>query len=106
MFTSDFDAEVDESESATLQQYYREAMTQGYNFGFEVGTAQEKKQSTVVQLLCNLLNKKYEGSFVADLVISLLRSPLSQQWPFTALLDIGSVIFFETVRQLLSVCFV
>uniref|UniRef100_A0A8C3XTE6 Mitogen-activated protein kinase kinase kinase 4 n=1 Tax=Chelydra serpentina TaxID=8475 RepID=A0A8C3XTE6_CHESE len=35
MFTSEFDAEVDESESATLQQYYREAMIQSYNFGFE-----------------------------------------------------------------------
>ncbi|XP_036879795.2 mitogen-activated protein kinase kinase kinase 4 isoform X3 [Manis javanica] len=35
MFTSEFDAEVDESESVTLQQYYREAMIQGYNFGFE-----------------------------------------------------------------------
>lgn len=36
MFTSEFDAEVDESESVTLQQYYREAMIQAYNFGFEV----------------------------------------------------------------------
>ncbi|XP_012590663.1 PREDICTED: mitogen-activated protein kinase kinase kinase 4 [Condylura cristata] len=35
MFTSEFDDEVDESESVTLQQYYREAMIQGYNFGFE-----------------------------------------------------------------------
>ncbi|KAL0983867.1 hypothetical protein UPYG_G00134050 [Umbra pygmaea] len=35
MFTSEFEAEVDESESATLQQYYREAMIQGYNFAFE-----------------------------------------------------------------------
>ncbi|XP_042320977.1 mitogen-activated protein kinase kinase kinase 4 isoform X6 [Sceloporus undulatus] len=35
MFTSEFDAEVDESESVTLQQYYREAMIQCYNFGFE-----------------------------------------------------------------------
>ncbi|XP_044277435.1 mitogen-activated protein kinase kinase kinase 4 isoform X1 [Varanus komodoensis] len=35
MFTSEFDAEVDESESATLQQYYREAMIQCFNFGFE-----------------------------------------------------------------------
>ncbi|XP_036402784.1 mitogen-activated protein kinase kinase kinase 4 isoform X2 [Megalops cyprinoides] len=35
MFTSEFQAEVDESESATLQQYYREAMIQGYNFAFE-----------------------------------------------------------------------
>lgn len=40
MFTSEFDAEVDESESATLQQYYREAMIQCYNFGFEVGLAE------------------------------------------------------------------
>ena len=38
MFTLEFDAEVEESESATPQQYYREAMIQGYNFGFEVGT--------------------------------------------------------------------
>uniref|UniRef100_A0AAZ3RRU0 Mitogen-activated protein kinase kinase kinase N-terminal domain-containing protein n=1 Tax=Oncorhynchus tshawytscha TaxID=74940 RepID=A0AAZ3RRU0_ONCTS len=36
MFTSEFEAEVEESESATLQQYYREAMIQGYNFAFEV----------------------------------------------------------------------
>uniref|UniRef100_A0A670YJ26 Mitogen-activated protein kinase kinase kinase 4 n=1 Tax=Pseudonaja textilis TaxID=8673 RepID=A0A670YJ26_PSETE len=35
MFTSEFDAEFDESEFATLQQYYREAMIQCYNFGFE-----------------------------------------------------------------------
>ncbi|XP_037127428.1 mitogen-activated protein kinase kinase kinase 4 isoform X1 [Syngnathus acus] len=35
MFTSEFEAEVDESESSTLQQYYREAMIQGYNFAFE-----------------------------------------------------------------------
>ncbi|XP_076867028.1 mitogen-activated protein kinase kinase kinase 4 isoform X2 [Brachyhypopomus gauderio] len=35
MFTSQFEAEVEESESATLQQYYREAMIQGYNFAFE-----------------------------------------------------------------------
>uniref|UniRef100_A0AAR2J3B1 Mitogen-activated protein kinase kinase kinase 4 n=1 Tax=Pygocentrus nattereri TaxID=42514 RepID=A0AAR2J3B1_PYGNA len=35
MFTSEFEAEVEESESATLQQYYRETMVQGYNFAFE-----------------------------------------------------------------------
>ncbi|KAK6489257.1 mitogen-activated protein kinase kinase kinase 4-like isoform X1 [Huso huso] len=35
MFTSQFEAEIDESESATLHQYYREAMIQSYNFGFE-----------------------------------------------------------------------
>lgn len=36
MFTSAFEAEVEESESTTLHQYYREAMIQGYNFAFEV----------------------------------------------------------------------
>ncbi|XP_026133927.1 mitogen-activated protein kinase kinase kinase 4-like isoform X2 [Carassius auratus] len=35
MFTSEFEAEVEETEKATLQQYYREAMIQGYNFAFE-----------------------------------------------------------------------
>ncbi|XP_069625622.1 mitogen-activated protein kinase kinase kinase 4 isoform X1 [Ranitomeya imitator] len=35
LYTSEFEAEVDESETSTLQQYYREAMIQGYNFGFE-----------------------------------------------------------------------
>ncbi|XP_069463800.1 mitogen-activated protein kinase kinase kinase 4 isoform X4 [Ambystoma mexicanum] len=35
MFTSEFEAEGEETESTTLQQYYREAMIQGYNFGFE-----------------------------------------------------------------------
>lgn len=40
MFTTEFEAEVEESESATLHQYYREAMIQGYNFAFEVTQAQ------------------------------------------------------------------
>ncbi|XP_037541125.1 mitogen-activated protein kinase kinase kinase 4 [Nematolebias whitei] len=35
MFTTEFEAEVEDSESATLHQYYREAMIQGYNFAFE-----------------------------------------------------------------------
>ncbi|XP_072293719.1 mitogen-activated protein kinase kinase kinase 4 isoform X2 [Eucyclogobius newberryi] len=35
MFTTDIEAEVEESETATLNQYYREAMIQGYNFAFE-----------------------------------------------------------------------
>lgn len=52
MFTSEFDAEVDESESATLQQYYREAMIQGYNFGFEVRKQKpiEISRFTLVQI--------------------------------------------------------
>jgi len=36
MFMSEFEAEVEETEKVTLQQYYREAMIQGYNFAFEV----------------------------------------------------------------------
>lgn len=40
MFTTEFEAEVEESESATLHQYYREAMIQGYNFAFEVTRTQ------------------------------------------------------------------
>lgn len=39
MFTTEFEAEVEESESTTLHQYYREAMIQGYNFAFEVRTS-------------------------------------------------------------------
>ncbi|XP_048865419.1 mitogen-activated protein kinase kinase kinase 4 isoform X8 [Brienomyrus brachyistius] len=35
MFTSDFEAEVEDCESTTLHHYYREAMIQGYNFAFE-----------------------------------------------------------------------
>ncbi|XP_056110967.1 mitogen-activated protein kinase kinase kinase 4 isoform X1 [Rhinichthys klamathensis goyatoka] len=35
MFMSEFEAEVEETEKVTLQQYYREAMIQGYNFAFE-----------------------------------------------------------------------
>ncbi|KAJ8396075.1 hypothetical protein AAFF_G00026070 [Aldrovandia affinis] len=35
MFTSEFEPEVEESESPALQQYYREAMIQSYNFAFE-----------------------------------------------------------------------
>lgn len=55
MFTSEFDAEVDESESVTLQQYYREAMIQGYNFGFEVGTGYGETHGGTLQLLCDAL---------------------------------------------------
>ncbi|XP_028324453.1 mitogen-activated protein kinase kinase kinase 4 isoform X3 [Gouania willdenowi] len=35
MFTTEFEADAEESESSTLHQYYREAMIQGYNFAFE-----------------------------------------------------------------------
>ncbi|KAM6956719.1 mitogen-activated protein kinase kinase kinase 4 isoform 2-T2 [Aplochiton taeniatus] len=35
MFTAEFEAEMEESERATMHQYYREAMVQGYNFAFE-----------------------------------------------------------------------
>lgn len=45
MFTTEFEAEVEESESATLHQYYREAMIQGYNFAFEVQACKVHRQS-------------------------------------------------------------
>lgn len=59
MFTSEFDAEVDESESATLQQYYREAMIQGYNFGFEV------RKQKVNYLFCGFVKEPVEVSVFA-----------------------------------------
>lgn len=43
MFTSEFDAEVDESEF-TLQQHT--GLIQGYNFKFEVGAKYEAKHGT------------------------------------------------------------
>lgn len=43
MFTTEFEAEVEESELATLQQYYREAMIQGYNFAFEVRACRDQR---------------------------------------------------------------
>ncbi|XP_047625745.1 mitogen-activated protein kinase kinase kinase 4 isoform X3 [Phacochoerus africanus] len=58
MFTSDFDAEVDESESATLQQYYREAMTQGYNFGFEY-------HKEVVRLMSGEFRQKIGDKYIS-----------------------------------------
>lgn len=54
MFTTEFEAEVEESESATLHQYYREAMIQGYNFAFEV---KKKKKSTLETLKVDLVRK-------------------------------------------------
>ncbi|KAM3931243.1 mitogen-activated protein kinase kinase kinase 4 isoform 2-T2 [Leptodactylus fuscus] len=35
LYNSEFEIEEDESDSSSLLQYYREAMIQGYNFGFE-----------------------------------------------------------------------
>lgn len=50
MFTSEFDAEVDESESATLQQYYREAMIQGYTARGRQHLRQSTAQSFAIAL--------------------------------------------------------
>ncbi|XP_043313234.1 mitogen-activated protein kinase kinase kinase 4 isoform X1 [Cervus canadensis] len=58
MFTSEFDAEVDESESATLQQYYREAMIQGYNFGFEY-------HKEVVRLMSGEFKQKIGDKYIS-----------------------------------------
>ncbi|XP_069343759.1 mitogen-activated protein kinase kinase kinase 4 isoform X1 [Eulemur rufifrons] len=58
MFTSEFDAEVDESESVTLQQYYREAMIQAYNFGFEY-------HKEVVRLMSGEFRQKIGDKYIS-----------------------------------------
>ncbi|CAH7307520.1 Map3k4 [Phodopus roborovskii] len=58
MFTLQFDAEVDEPESATLQQYYREAMIQGYNFGFEY-------HKEVVRLMSGEFRQKIGDKYIS-----------------------------------------
>ncbi|KAL6064924.1 hypothetical protein STEG23_012869, partial [Scotinomys teguina] len=58
MFTLEFDTEVDESESATLQQYYREAMIQGYNFGFEY-------HKEVVRLMSGEFRQKIGDKYIS-----------------------------------------
>ncbi|XP_062952940.1 mitogen-activated protein kinase kinase kinase 4 isoform X1 [Cynocephalus volans] len=58
MFTSEFDVEVDESESVTLQQYYREAMIQGYNFGFEY-------HKEVVRLMSGEFRQKIGDKYIS-----------------------------------------
>ncbi|XP_064342570.1 mitogen-activated protein kinase kinase kinase 4 isoform X3 [Camelus dromedarius] len=58
MFTSEFDAEAEESESATLQQYYREAMIQGYNFGFEY-------HKEVVRLMSGEFRQKIGDKYIS-----------------------------------------
>ncbi|XP_063773595.1 mitogen-activated protein kinase kinase kinase 4 isoform X4 [Pseudophryne corroboree] len=58
MYTSEFEAEVDESESSTLQQYYREAMIQGYNFGFEY-------HKEVVRLMSGKFRQKIGDKYIS-----------------------------------------
>ncbi|KAG8444472.1 hypothetical protein GDO86_009591 [Hymenochirus boettgeri] len=58
MYTSEFEAEVDESESATLQQYYREAMIQCYNFGFEY-------HKEVVRLMSGEFRQKIGNKYIS-----------------------------------------
>ncbi|KAM4866258.1 mitogen-activated protein kinase kinase kinase 4 isoform 1-T1 [Thomomys bottae] len=58
MFTTEFDAEVDESESVTLQQYYREARIQGYNFGFEY-------HKEVVRLMSGEFRQKIGDKYIS-----------------------------------------
>ncbi|XP_036079332.1 mitogen-activated protein kinase kinase kinase 4 isoform X1 [Rousettus aegyptiacus] len=58
IFTSEFDAEVDESECVTLQQYYREAMIQGYNFGFEY-------HKEVVRLMSGKFRQKIGDKYIS-----------------------------------------
>ncbi|KAM8947401.1 mitogen-activated protein kinase kinase kinase 4 isoform 2-T2 [Pelodytes ibericus] len=58
MYTSEFDAEVDEPEAANLQQYYREAMIQGYNFGFEY-------HKEVVRLMSGEFRQKIGDKYIS-----------------------------------------
>ncbi|XP_076782766.1 mitogen-activated protein kinase kinase kinase 4 isoform X2 [Arvicanthis niloticus] len=58
MFTLEFDVEVEECESATLQQYYREAMIQGYNFGFEY-------HKEVVRLMSGEFRQKIGDKYIS-----------------------------------------
>ncbi|XP_054990331.1 mitogen-activated protein kinase kinase kinase 4 isoform X1 [Sorex araneus] len=58
MFTAEFDAEGDEAESATLQQYHREAMIQGYNFGFEY-------HKEVVRLMSGEFRQKIGDKYIS-----------------------------------------
>lgn len=58
MFTLEFDAEAEEAESATLQQYYREAMIQGYNFGFEY-------HKEVVRLMSGEFRQKIGDKYIS-----------------------------------------
>ncbi|XP_056422756.1 mitogen-activated protein kinase kinase kinase 4 isoform X3 [Hyla sarda] len=58
LYTSEFEAEVDESESSTFQQYYREAMIQGYNFGFEY-------HKEVVRLMSGKFRQKIGDKYIS-----------------------------------------
>ncbi|XP_068087837.1 mitogen-activated protein kinase kinase kinase 4 isoform X2 [Hyperolius riggenbachi] len=58
MYTSEFESEVDESESSTLHQYYREAMIQGYNFGFEY-------HKEVVRLMSGEFRQKIGDKYIS-----------------------------------------
>ncbi|XP_069788139.1 mitogen-activated protein kinase kinase kinase 4 isoform X1 [Narcine bancroftii] len=58
MFNSEFEAEMDESECATLQQYYRETMIQSYNFGFEY-------HKEVVRLMSGEFRQKIGDKFIS-----------------------------------------
>ncbi|KAG2467321.1 M3K4 kinase, partial [Polypterus senegalus] len=58
LFTSQFENEVEDSEPATLQQYYREAMIQSYNFGFEY-------HKEVVRLMSGEFRKKIGDKYIS-----------------------------------------
>ncbi|XP_069830473.1 mitogen-activated protein kinase kinase kinase 4 isoform X2 [Dendropsophus ebraccatus] len=58
LYTSEFEAEVEESEPSTLQQYYREAMIQGYNFGFEY-------HKEVVRLMSGKFRQKIGDKYIS-----------------------------------------
>ncbi len=71
MFTSEFEAEVEETEKATLQQYYREAMIQGYNFAFEVWTWWDSVYMNAAH---------YEIKIAPQLANSNPNDPINSRW--------------------------
>lgn len=84
MFTTEFEAEVDESESATLQQYYREAMIQGYNFAFEVKWQwiSINEQWSIFWSICDYLFMKMFATFFF-------------QWDFSGSYDAGPLFHVQ-----------
>uniref|UniRef100_A0A672SBK0 Mitogen-activated protein kinase kinase kinase 4 n=1 Tax=Sinocyclocheilus grahami TaxID=75366 RepID=A0A672SBK0_SINGR len=80
MFTSEFEAEVEETEKATLQQYYREAMIQGYNFAFEPSFVPQTFSSFVFlsTLLPHRVSSVHENDRLSSVAAELQFKSLSR----------------------------
>uniref|UniRef100_A0A672SB50 Mitogen-activated protein kinase kinase kinase 4 n=1 Tax=Sinocyclocheilus grahami TaxID=75366 RepID=A0A672SB50_SINGR len=79
MFTSEFEAEVEETEKATLQQYYREAMIQGYNFAFETLLSKpQEQQKFQITLLPHRVSSVHENDRLSSVAAELQFKSLSR----------------------------